>query len=194
MCVPITASAVRLSSKKLLQTHLERAKHGKMVGKKKRSKSSTTGWATTGYCHALGSVTWVGWTREQPQPRKQPVFTHLRCHPQLITGQGILLTKLTAIKFLSISGYQENSPFSLSKFQKQKNHNRIFNREHFSTEPQRKALRPFQELYDLLAPTTPPLLTELPSRVHLIREASLITILKNNPSHFHSLLAFFLHL
>lgn len=135
MCVPITESPVRLSSKKMLPSHLERAKHGKMVGKGKGPNRATTGWATTGYCHAVSSVTWVRWTREQPQPKKRPVFTYLRCHPQLITGQGILLTKPTAIKFLSISGYRENPLFSLSKFQKQKNHNRISNREYFPTEP-----------------------------------------------------------
>ena len=109
--------------------------------KVKVSKSSTTGWATC-YYHALGSLLRCSGPEDSPGPWQHPIFIHLRCHPRVITGQGVLPHKAHCDQAPPHPGLPSYPPFSLSKSQKQKNRGKILSRECFSIKARRKALYP----------------------------------------------------
>lgn len=95
--------------------------------------------------------------------------------------KALSLTKPTMTKSLSNSGYQAGPPFSPSKFQKQKNHDRIFNRESFS-------ISIHSSIYDLRAPTLTYFWLRWPPVYNSSEKLLLITVLNNNPYHLHPIL------
>lgn len=170
MFVPITASPVWPDTKKLLKTYLEGAMHGKNGLKRKMSKSNPTGWATTCYCQAPGSVPRVRWTTEPPQPMGQPVFTHLRWPPHHRTRRPT--HEPTVTKFLSRSGDPAILLFLCPSF-RNKSITTGYSIENIFPSRLRGRLYNHSRSHAVPVPTTHPLLAELsPSRGRLIREAS----------------------
>lgn len=173
MYVPRMASSHQTEDKDAAQNTSGKRRAQQSGLKKEMSKPSTVWQAPPVAARHQAVFLRSGGPQNCPTLRECPLFTYARCYPHLPWEKAFLFTNPTMTR--------PAQRVLLSVFPSFKNARelwKIVSKEYFSSKVQRKHLNPFKELW---SPGShhQPTSGWASSSVHLNREASLITVLKN---------------